>query len=171
MVKPRGMRQRQPQSPTLFLDFDGVLHPDAVYRQAGRIVLRVDGVSLFEWGGILEELLLPYPELQLVLSTTWVRVLSLEVARSHLPDTLQRRVVGGTWYETAPRRWNNMTRYEQVLHAVNRHRHVRWLAIDDDGLGWPAEHRDHLVLTDPLVGLGDSDAQTELRMKLELLHR
>lgn len=171
MASNGGIRQREPQRPTLFLDYDGVLHPDAVYREGGRIVLRADGFRLFEWTDILQDLLTPYPALQVVLSTSWVRVLGFDFACSHLPEPLRRRVVGATWYETAPRRWDNLTRCDQIRHTVERHRYTRWLAIDDDDVGWADEHRPNLVRTDPLLGLGTNAAQANLREKLEWLHR
>ncbi|WP_323004563.1 HAD domain-containing protein [Denitromonas sp.] len=171
MARTKGLRQRNPQLPTLFLDFDGVLHPDDVYREAGRVVLRADGLRLFEWSDILDDLVSPYPSLQVVLSTSWVRVLGFDAAYSQLTESLQRRVVGAAWHDTAPRRWDNLTRYAQIQHAVQRHRHTRWLAIDDDDVGWADEHREHLVLTDSLLGIGASAAQVELREKLEVLHR
>ena len=40
----------------LFLDFDGVLHPDAVYLERGRPVLRTDG-ELFMWSRHLVDVL------------------------------------------------------------------------------------------------------------------
>lgn len=171
MAGTAGIRQRDARQTTLFLDFDGVLHPDEVYRIGERIVLRMDGVSLFEWADILDGLLLPHPDVQIVLSTSWVRVFGFEVARASLPESLQRRVVGATWYETVPRSWPLLPRYEQIRRSVERHRHVRWLAIDDDGDGWAEEHRENLVLTDPLLGLGVASAQEELREKLAELHR
>lgn len=163
------IRQREPKLPTLFLDFDGVLHPDEVYRVGERIVLRMDGFSLFEWSEVLDELIAPYPSLQIVLSTSWVRILGFEVARAYLPESLQRRVVGATWHQTAPRGWERLTRYEQIQLSVVRHRHERWLAIDDDSHGWSDEQRSNLVLTDSLLGLGAASAQDELRDKLALL--
>lgn len=171
MAITTGIRQRVPQRPTLFLDYDGVLHPDAVYREGGRIVLRADGFRLFDWSAILDDLLAPYPTLQILLSTSWVRVLGFDAARAHLPEGLQRRVVGATWHETAPRRWDNLTRYDQIRYAVERHRHTRWVAVDDNDAGWAEEHRANLALTDPLLGLGTSAAQQDLRDKLEWLHR
>lgn len=171
MATGGGTRRREAHRPALFLDFDGVLHPDAVYREGRRIVLRADGVALFEWVGVFEDLIAPYPSLQVVLSTSWVQVLGFDVAYSHLPGLIQERVVGATWYQTAPRRWNRLSRYEQIRHTVERHHYSRWLAVDDDGAGWADEHRPNLVHTDPLLGLGARAAQQDLREKLEWLHR
>ncbi len=166
-----GRRQRESRRRTLFLDFDGVLHPDEVYLVAGRPVLRMDGFGLFEWAGILDDLLAPYPDVQIVLSTTWVRLLGFDIARAYLPEPLQRRVVGATWHETDPRRWKQQTRYDQIRQSVERHRHLHWLAIVDDDTGWPDEHRANLALTDSLLGLGVASAQANLREKLDVLHR
>lgn len=167
-------RKRSPSLPTLFLDFDGVLHPDAVYREAGKIVLKADGHALFEWAQVLEDVLVPYPELQIVLSTSWVRVLGFDETLRWLPEALKRRVVGATWHRHGPKGWVFLTRYEQILRNVARHQHSRWLAIDDNAAGWVGEHREHrehLVLTDSLLGLGAAAAQQELRVKLEVLNR
>lgn len=165
------VKNRNSDAPTLFLDFDGVLHPDAVYRVAGKIVLMADGLRLFEWAPLLEELLFPYPTLQIVLSTSWVRVLGFDEALGWLPEAIQRRVVGATWHRHGPRGWEYLTRYEQIIRNVQRHEHSRWLAIDDMGEGWADEHRDRLVLTDSLLGLCTTAAQQELRDKLLMLHR
>lgn len=83
--------------PALYLDFDVVLHPDAVYRERARIVLRRDGFRLFEWAHLLEEILEGFPKIQIILSTSWVPVLSYAVAKSHLPPGIQRRVIGSTF--------------------------------------------------------------------------
>lgn len=62
------------------------------------------------------------------------------------------------------------SRFEQIFGCVERHRHSRWLAVGDDGAGWPQDRRDNLVLTDSLLLLGVVSAQMDLRAKLELLH-
>ena len=170
-TKTAGIRQRDRKLPTLYLDYDGVLHPDEVFRVGGKIVLRMDGLSLFEWSTTLEELISPYPQMQIVLATSWVRVVGFDEARSHLSTGLQRRIVGATWHQQCTRTWESLTRYEQIQHDVERHRHQHWLAIDDDGVGWSTEYRDNLVLTDSLLGLGAVSVQDELREKLVALHR
>jgi len=52
---------------------------------------------------------------------------------------------------------------------VKRHKLTRWVAIDDDAEGWPAEHRTSLVRTSALFGLGHPDAVQELVDKLARL--
>lgn len=162
-------RRRDPDVPILFLDFDGVLHPDEVYRVGDKIVLKMDGFCLFEWAPLLNEILAPYPSLKIVLSTSWARVLGVGEARSWLTEGLRKRVIGATWHAHCPRGWELYPRYAQVLGDVKRHAHRRWLAIDDSGEGWPSEHRDRLVLCDPLLGLGAAAVQNELRSKLAWL--
>lgn len=166
-----GRQRRDPRLPALYLDYDGVLHPDEVYRVGEQIVLRMDGFSLFEWGSVLEMLVAPYPRLQIVLSSSWVRVVGFDDALARLPEGVQRRVVDATWHQHAQKGWEYLTRYEQIRRNVESHRHHRWLAIDDDGTGWPDEARANLVLTDSLLGLGAVSAQQELAEKLEALHR
>ena len=74
--------------PVIFLDFDGVLHPDAVYLERGRPVLRAEG-ELFMWTGHLVEALACHPDVHIVLSTSWARELRFARARDHLPAELR----------------------------------------------------------------------------------
>ncbi|WP_340527051.1 HAD domain-containing protein [Cupriavidus necator] len=164
----------------LFLDFDGVLHPDAVYLVNGRPQLRAEG-SLFMWAPILEANLDPYPQVQIVLSTSWVRVLkSFTRTRAYLPAALQARVIGATWHSAMARHhegahrveaswFSELSRYAQIARYIARAglRAEHWLAIDDDSEEWPAELRDHLVETDGALGLASASAQLELAQRLE----
>jgi hypothetical protein len=155
-------------APVLYLDFDGVLHPDEVYRIRGRIVLRCDGMNLFEWSPLLAEHLEPYPGVRIILSTSWVRVLSFNEARAWLPDSLASRVVGATWHSAMNQFWwNNLSRYQQISLHARRHRISRWLAIDDDTQGWPDGSRGQLVHTDPMLGIAAPDTRALLLQKLE----
>jgi hypothetical protein len=81
----------------LFLDFDGVLHPDAVYLERGRPVLRADG-ELFMWSRHLLDALASAPHVRIVLSTSWARELRFARARDYLPADLRPRVIGSTWH-------------------------------------------------------------------------
>lgn len=100
-----------------------------------------------------------------------MRVLSFDVACSWLTESLRQRVVGVTWHRHGPRGREYLSRFEQIHRNVESHGHARWLAIDDNGDSWADEHRQRLVLTDSLLGLGAVSAQDELRERLEWLHR
>ncbi len=76
----------------LFLDYDGVLHPNEVYLERGRPVLRGEG-ELFMWLPPLIDLLRSYPYVQIVLSTSWSRVFGFERAKRALPVPLIDRAL------------------------------------------------------------------------------
>lgn len=155
------------EAPVLYLDFDGVLHPDEVYRIRGKLVLRCDGMNLFEWAPLLIEQLEPYPGIRIVLSTSWVRVLGFNEARGWLPEALQRRVIGATWHREMDQNWWQMlSRHQQVSLHARRHKVARWLAIDDDIEDWPKAHRAPLVATDGMLGIAAPDTHRLLAGKL-----
>lgn len=157
----------------IFLDFDGVLHPDAVYNPKNKpLELRAPG-ELFMHAHILIDALAYYPEARIILSTSWVRILGYERTVNKMPAGLAARVVGATWHKRMvidgqdPFSW--MTRYEQIESHVKRNGIKRWLAIDDLHSGsedWPAEQMIRLVLTEQFKGLGYIVAQADLNTKL-----
>lgn len=167
----------------LFLDFDGVLHPDAVFKPARKpIELRAEG-QLMMHAHILEEIIKPY-DVQIVLSTSWVRSLGYLKTVKKMPPALAERVIGATWhtgmvdlvtypyssgsYSNDP--FNFLSRFEQIHGHVVRNNVENWLAIDDlhSGLDpWPAEFEQRLVKTDGNLGLGCEEKQRELKQKLE----
>lgn len=162
----------------LFLDYDGVLHPDDAYLVKGKPMLEGDG-HLFMWAPILEELLAPYPALNIVLSTSWVRVLGFTRARDYLPHGLRHRVIGSTWHSAMGRHsegahrvelnwFVEATRFGQIARYRSRagSRAAKWLAVDDDANGWDEALRSHLVETDSDTGLFGHLAQQELAQKL-----
>ncbi len=149
-------------NPILFADFDGVMHP-------------VGGdVAPLEYAPLLITALEPYPSVRIVLSTSWVAAFGFDDTRAMLPLELQRRVIGATYHSHMkrnmhPKWWVSATRYQQIAHYVQRHAVARWLAIDDDDEGWPAEHRDQLVRTSAYAGLASAVTQAELADKLRSL--
>lgn len=153
-----------------YLDFDGVLHDDSVYwSEKIGIHIRHPGRTLFEWMPILEELLAPYPETRIILSTSWVRVKGFEFAKLKLSPVLQARVVGATFHnrETQKFDFDNMSRGAQVLADVHRRNPATWFAIDNDAVAWPAAYRDRLVLTHDRTGISDPVVQEEISRMLE----
>lgn len=144
---------------TLFLDFDGVLHP--LHGGGGR----------FQYAPLLESALKPHPAVQIVLSTSWAVMFGLDETKNMLPAMLRQRVVGATYDpKYARREWlSSMTRYAQITKYVKRHSLTHWLAIDDDDEGWPVEHRKSLVRTSSMLGLAHPDTLPELADKLQRL--
>ena len=156
----------------LFLDYDGVLHADAVYLERGRPVLRADG-ELFMWADALAELLAERPHVQIVLSTSWARELRFARARDYLPADLRTRVIGSTWHsgmatddEQRPLGretwWDTATRYQQIRRYVDRAGLTQWGAVDDQPEGWAESDRAHLVQTQADTGLSDPAALSRL---------
>lgn len=152
----------------LFTDYDGVLHRGDAYRSANGIVSSHPSIKLFEYAHILAEAIAPYPDLELVLSTSWVKAIGFNRARDSLPlPELRHRVKGATYHSKFYDRpvWNQIPRGEQIRRYVERHHLVKWLAIDDrdDGFG---EAESHLVHCDKNLGLGDAATQQILKRSL-----
>ena len=162
----------------LFLDFDGVLHPDAAYLVKGRPTLKGEG-ELFMWAPLLIKALADFPKVQIVLSTSWARELSFNRARRWLPAELRARVIGSTWHSTMSFKregfrslatwWDEAMRYQQIKRYAGRAGLTDWVAIDDQPEGWGADDLDKLVHIDGETGLSDPVALALLVARLEVL--
>ena len=156
---------------TLFLDYDGVLHSDDVYRNKSGIALKSGG-TLFEHAHILAVAIEPHPEVNIVLSTSWVRELGFERAKKYLPPSLQSRVTGATYHSSfelddgLQTPWVLLNRYEQIARHVLKHNIKDWLAVDNDNEAWPSALNHRLVHTDDDLGLGELAAQQRLMLVL-----
>jgi hypothetical protein len=153
----------------LYLDFDGVLHGGEVGLDARRRPYLLGPGMLFEYADRLATMLGPYPDVDIVLSTSWVRIKGYRYACKRLPAALQQRVIGATWHSRFAgneelRLWwmGSASRYDQIVSDVSRRRPAHWLALDDDAEGWPARARRHLIQCDPVLGLGESRVQGQL---------
>lgn len=145
-------------APTMFLDFDGVLHPaDVLWRERQWPALAEHLQTthmLFEHAGLLADLLQPHPQIRLVLSTAWVRLYGYEATASRLPKALQERLVGATFDpDRDSTQFTSVARGYQVLADAKRRGLKKWVALDDDGRNWPRGHTRRLIATDPVLGL------------------
>lgn len=150
----------------LYLDFDGVLHPEhARMGPTGPYVHSLPGHALFEHAQLRADLLEPYPNLQMVLSTTWTQP-SFQRARKRLPSPLTARCVGGTFHSNMDRQqWRTLSRGAQVLPDDCRRQPAAWVAIDDNDEGWGQNLSSNVVITDPIQGI------TEPALRAQLVER
>ena len=135
----------------LFLDFDGVLHPDPC---------RDD--QLFANSPLLASVLADFPEASVVLSTSWRTFLDLDRLVAPLDPELQRRVIGVTprFSEITPA--PGLVPYRRQAECVqwlddNGVRDAAWLALDDRA-SWFEPYCDNLIACDSLCGFDDAAA-------------
>lgn len=146
----------------IYLDFDGVLHDDEVYRDFKRgIYLRTPGRSLFEWEKFLSSLLVQHSDVRIVLSTSWVPIRGYNYTRNRLSSTLRSIVIGSTFHGRFMHRseFMSLPRGVQIAQDAARREPQFWLAIDDDDDQWPRYLRDKLICTDGGKGLSAPEIQ------------
>ena len=136
-------------SSVLFLDFDGVLHADAVYCVGGPPYGHVG--QPFEFAGRLADVLDEHPGVAIVFSTSWQYQESTEALSAYLPERLRVRVRGGTADDVAQEYLDSkktgwMGTFSRTPGAVSFHDRqslaegwmqayrpgVPWLSLDDD---------------------------------------
>lgn len=137
----------------LFLDFDGVLHPISsriVRREAGTLVIEQypQGEPLFCRVPLLAAVLRDFPEVRIVLSTSWTRYVSMPALLEPL-DNLADRVVGIIPQE------RGLSRHERVKAYLEEAGESRWLALEDDRRNYPQTAP--VVWTDSATGLTIKD--------------
>jgi hypothetical protein len=139
----------------LFLDFDGVLHPD-----------RASVDELFCRIGLLQDWLRVRPGVDVVISSSWREVHPIDELRSFFAEDLQARIVGvtpnlkvGDWAqvdgEFPPARFGRQLEVLQWLRTSSKPWRP-WAALDDQAWMFrPLELR--LVVCDSAVGLTVED--------------
>ena len=168
-TKPTALVLDQP-TPTLFLDYDGTLHRGhGLLDEHGDVSLD-SAQPMFEYAPLLASMLQPYPDVQIVLTTSWLEKLPFEQVLSYLPPALANRVVATTkgikprfgYLKDGSARTYVIRSYVFENHLKN------WLALDDSVYGafhLSTEILDlskHLVLLDSKKGIGDSAAQERI---------
>ena len=158
----------------LYLDFDGVLHHEAVYWSPRRGPYMGKQLTsehyLFQHAPLLVDLLAPHPDIKIVLSTSWVRSYGCYGAAKRLPASIRDRVIGATFHsrmnETA---FVTSPRGMQVWGDVEKRHPKAWLALDDDYLHWPKWCLDNYVRTDEVLGISAPAVQSLIVEKLRIL--
>jgi hypothetical protein len=155
-----------------FVDYDGVLHNEAVWwsPEKGPHLRAPAGHSLFQHAPLLQEVLLPHPQVKIVLSTSWVRSFGFAAALDRLPPPLRAKTIADIYTDMTDDCFG-APRGVQIWSDVLRRQPRNWLAIDDDAEGWPESSLDKLVRCDGVHGISAPAALSELRQKLEHMCR
>lgn len=144
----------------LFLDFDGVLHPE----DAGPD-------DLFCHVGLLDQALQDLPQVQIVVSSTWRELHPLNELRASL-GPLAPRVIGQNpvrpyRVQLPERLWSFVREGECVAWLrENQHPATPWVALDDHAWRF-SPHCRNLLLTDSRLGLTPADAERLKKMLRE----
>jgi hypothetical protein len=169
MFSPKGRTLLGRNGLILYLDFDGVLHHERVWRHPlkGIRFPAPDGYTLFQHSTLLEKLLSPYPDVKIVLSTAWQWHLGYAGTAKKLSAGLREMVIGGTFHSDMNKQlFTEIGRGHQVWRDVCLRKPKRWLALDDDAENWPSSCSENLIQTDPQEGINTPSIQAELIRKL-----
>lgn len=153
----------------IYLNFDGVLHPDDVHFSEGRIpALATRGHTLFEHANVLADLLKPYPQATIVLNTWWTFFLGVDNCLTLLPPAIAQRVIG-----TTLRRASTYTRMPTRMIEAERHvaqRHEPFpLFLDHNKSRYSSELAPNIVLLRAEEGLSSSLAQQYMVRRLAVI--
>lgn len=159
-------------APILYLDFDGVLHHENClwHPRRGAYLQALPGHKLFQHVELLENMLMPYPNVLIVLSTSWVLRYGFSGAAKRLSPNLRSRVIGATYHSSMPKDlFADMQRGVQVTNEVLRRRPGSWLALDDNQEGWPAWSFPNVLFSHPVLGINDACVKSAFAEKLASL--
>ncbi len=134
----------------IFLDFDGVLHPD--------------GEGLFSQLGLFEKHILTMPDIEIVISSTWREDKSLHELQNYFSESIRSQITGTTpiledGYDTGGR--------QREIHAfLEAHdlseKNCHWVALDDMQMFFDGNYP-NLILTDSSKGFTEENGATLLQ--------
>jgi hypothetical protein len=139
----------------LFLDFDGVLHPDpAQPDQRFRSLPRLISV------------LRDHPDVEIVISSMWREKLSLDELREFFPTDIAERIIGTTPITPRVDGYAPARREGEIIDWLESQGRTGapWIALDDQGWQFN-QHKDRLVECVFYDGL-DERTEALLRGKL-----
>lgn len=144
----------------LFLDFDGVLHPehDGEPTPADRVFCHLPR---------FEAIMRDFPSVEVVISSKWRCQFSIDDLRSRFSPDIAARIIGATPQTDAnDDQYLPARREGEILEwlAANGRENAPWIALDD--ASWQfQQHRDRLVACTWYIGL-DEAVESRLRAML-----
>jgi len=152
---------RHAHTPVIFLDFDGVTHPEPT---SGPVFIQLP------W---IEGVLRAYPQVPVVLSTSWRESYPIDVLQSNFSPDISPRILDVTpvmdWsarlhHPALVSRASRQAEIEAWLYANLTISHP-WIAIDDRA-HWFEHGCRHLLFTNRRTGFTGADAE-QLRQMLQ----
>lgn len=147
------------KSKILFIDFDGVLHPVSATRWFDLqlpIEESIERGKLFRWTWLLADILQPYPEVAIVVHSTW-RLLKSDTELKCFLGPLGARYAGST-----PR----AQRYESIEWVLQQNSLSDYRILDDHPEEFPLGIAE-LIICDSELGVYDRSVRAQLLAWLE----
>jgi hypothetical protein len=165
----------------IFLDFDGVLNSEASFRyetrlrKAGKAKGPVNETLCNVCTSNLQVILDRFPEVKIVISSTWRELFELEWLKEHLK---KYRVDGDRVIDKTPSLYQPSTnpysvaqertpRGNEIKDWLDRHPEVTGYVILDDNSDMLPDQRQHFVQTDWLTGM----TLYHVNEAIDVLHR
>jgi hypothetical protein len=126
----------------LFLDFDGVLHPNHVTEE--HCFVRIPVLERTLSAGACD----------IVISSSWRFHHSLDALRNRFPPQLRKRILGCTDDAVIGRH----ARYREIRAFLDLHGDREWRTLDDSAFEFP-EGCKELILCDGAVGIAERQAE------------
>jgi hypothetical protein len=134
----------------IFLDFDGVLHPD--------------GEGLFSQREIFESYLLKMPDVEVIVSSTWREDYDLNALREFFSPSVRHQIQGVTpVLEDGCDQGGRQREIHAYLEAAGLNdKNATWVVLDDMAMFFEAGYP-YVILTESTRGFDDSNGETLLR--------
>jgi hypothetical protein len=157
----------------IFLDFDGVLHSvDDFHTEYSAHGIRYSGANLFRHLPLLAGILDRFPEVDVVVSSSWRHHYSLDELRE-IFGRHGERIIGTIRSIDVPGE-RPATRFQECRTIAEEFEARHWLMIDDQPTlvwGWyePSESQERRVIfCDPKLGLSTPGVIEQIHAQLEI---
>lgn len=147
------------ERPVLFLDIDGVLHPDDAVYFDGRPP-RPMGVGLFRWKKLLMDVLEKFPQVEVVVSSAWRWIFSYDDLMHYLPPEIAAKVTDVTDPEI-------QHRWLAIQDFIAKNKVTKFVILDDDWEAFPKKNFPELVKCFSKSGLSNLMTLNHLESQLE----
>jgi hypothetical protein len=151
-------------APTIYLNLDGAL-------SAGRVVVNDQGAThvdsgrpMFEFARVFSELIRPYVEVQVVLTASWIHLLSPKMISARLPRELIRRVVTCATAVPCPESQaiGGTSDPVFIISHANENSVQTWIALQNKAYDVPRGFEEHFLVSVDDLGIGCPDLRANL---------